>query len=105
MAGLWDRWHNKEADEELLSFTILTTAAHDAMKFVHHRQPVMLSHEEASAWLDPTNATDDLSHLFDSRLPMPLEAIPVSTHVNNARNKDERCVQPIGRPVSIGESS
>ena len=26
LAGLWDRWYNKDADEELLSFTILTAA-------------------------------------------------------------------------------
>jgi putative SOS response-associated peptidase YedK len=101
MAGLWDRWHNKEADEDLLSFTILTTAAHDNMKFVHDRQPVMLSNAEATQWLDHTIATDELTHLFSSRLPVELEAVPVSSHVNNARHKDERCVHPVGAPVSI----
>ncbi len=101
LAGLWDRWYNKEADEELLSFTILTTAANDALKFVHRRQPVMLSMEEATRWLDASLSTGELEHLFTSRLPVGLEAIPVSTHVNNARNKDERCVQPIGNPIAV----
>jgi len=30
-----------------------------------------------------------------------LDAIPVSTYVNNARNKDPRCVEPIGEPVRL----
>lgn len=101
LAGLWDRWRNRENNEELLSFTILTTAAHDTVSFVHHRQPVMLSLEEAKLWLDLEVATDELTYLFDSRLPMSLAAQPVSTHVNNARNKDERCVQPMGQGVHI----
>ena len=104
LAGLWDRWRNRESDEELLSFTILTTAANDDMKFVHHRQPVMLSEEEALAWLDIEKSTADLEYLFSSRLPMSLEAIPVGTHVNNARNKDERCTQAIGQGVHIAST-
>ena len=104
LAGLWDRWRNRESNEELLSFTILTTAANDEMSFVHHRQPVMLSKDEALAWLDVEKPTADLEYLFSSRLPMSLEAIPVSTHVNNARNKDERCVQAIGQGVHIAST-
>ena len=104
LAGLWDSWQNKEADEELLSFTILTTAANTALEFVHHRQPVMLSMDEARMWLDSSRPTEELEYLFASRLPTSLDAIPVSTFVNNARNKDERCVQAIGEPVSISSS-
>lgn len=101
LAGLWDAWRNKESGETLLSFTVLTTAANAALEFVHHRMPVMLSIEEARQWLDVDIPTRELEHLFASRLPMSLDAIPVSTHVNNARHKDERCTQPIGTPVHL----
>jgi putative SOS response-associated peptidase YedK len=101
LAGLWDSWHNKEADEELLSFTILTTAAHPHMEFVHNRQPVMLSMDEAHRWLDMGVATQELEYLFDSHIPLALDAVPVSTYVNNARHKDHRCVEPIGAAVPI----
>jgi putative SOS response-associated peptidase YedK len=101
LAGLWDSWRNRESNEELLSFTILTTQANDGIKFVHHRQPVMLSMEDAKRWFDMTVPTKDLEGLFASRLPMDLDAIPVSTYVNNARNKDERCVQAIGTPAAV----
>jgi len=104
LAGLWDAWQNKEAGEELLSFTILTTQANQALQFVHHRQPVMLSMDEARLWLDMTTPTAELEYLFASMLPVSLDIIPVSTYVNNARHKDERCVQPIGTTISIAPS-
>jgi putative SOS response-associated peptidase YedK len=103
LAGLWDRWFNAEADEELLTFTILTTEANDQMQFVHHRQPVMLSSEEALAWLQPQRATRDLEYLFASRLPIDLQAVPVTSEVNNARNKGARVTQAIGRAVVIAD--
>ncbi len=95
LAGLWDAWKNRQSNEELLSFTVLTTSASDAMRSVHHRQPVMLSVEEARAWLDHSVSTAQLEYLLQPRLPVQLDAVPVSTHVNNARNKDARCMQPI----------
>ena len=104
LAGLWDRWHNKETAEVVESFTILTTDAHDELKFVHKRQPVMLSLGDAHRWLDTGVEGTDLMTLFESAIPMTLEAIPVSTYVNNARNKDARCIDPIGAPILIGES-
>jgi putative SOS response-associated peptidase YedK len=104
LAGLWDKWRNRESGDALYSFTILTTDAHESMRFVHHRQPVMLSLDEAKLWLDTTVATDELEYLFAQRLPMSLEALPVSTHVNNARNKDARVVQAMGNGVHIAST-
>lgn len=101
LAGLWDKWRSPESGDELYSFTILTTDAHDLMRFMHHRQPVMLSLDEAKLWLDTTVVTAELEYLFAQRLPMSLEALPVSTHVNNARNKDARVVQAMGNGVHI----
>jgi putative SOS response-associated peptidase YedK len=102
LAGLWDSWRQPESDEELLSFTILTTAANPELAFVHHRQPVFLDHSAAKQWLDMDIPTSELEDLFSSRLPVPLEVVPVSTHVNNARHKDARCAQPIGATIPVG---
>lgn len=105
LAGLWDRWHDPRSDADanpLESFTILTTAANPSLAFVHHRQPVMLSVDDARRWLDMTIPTPELEHLYDGLIPLALEVVPVSTHVNNARNDDERCVTPIGDALLIG---
>jgi putative SOS response-associated peptidase YedK len=52
LAGIWDRWRDAASDTVLESFAIVTTPAADAMAFVHNRQPVMLSLEDARGWLD-----------------------------------------------------
>lgn len=99
LAGLWDRWRNPQTEEVVESFTVLTAAASPGMKFIHNRQPVMLSMEEAGFWMDSENAANQA--LLSSRIPEALDALPVSTHVNNARHKDARCIEPLGKPVAI----
>ncbi|MEM7080056.1 MAG: SOS response-associated peptidase [Pseudomonadota bacterium] len=105
LAGLWDSWRNPETKDELLSFTVLTTVANEDLQFVHHRQPVMLSIEQARTWLDMEIPTGDLRAFFASQLPTPLQIVPVSSHVNNARNKDDRCVQPLGAATLVSSPS
>jgi putative SOS response-associated peptidase YedK len=109
LAGIWDRWRSGDGDggegSDLLSFAILTTAASDQMAFLHHRQPLMLSTADAACWLDGTASTDQLNDLLRPRVPVPLEAVPVSTWVNNARHKDQRCLEPIGVPVAVASDA
>ena len=101
LAGLWDRWADAGSDEVVESFTVLTVPAAPAMTFVHKRQPLMLSVEDARCWMDPHN--DDYESLIGSALPVAMDAVPVSTHVNNARHKDQRCVQAIGKVVALDQ--
>lgn len=58
-AGLASRWH------ELLTCTILTRAANDAMRPFHDRMPVILDAAEREAWL---GGSDDLSLGAGARL-------------------------------------
>ncbi|MDP6374914.1 MAG: SOS response-associated peptidase [Pseudomonadales bacterium] len=101
LAGVWDRWRNPDSGEVLENFAVLTSAAHPAMEFVHNRQPVMLSPADANRWLDAGVPLEDLAAVTAPSLPMQLDVIPVSTHVNNARHKDARCVEPIGESRRI----
>ena len=99
LAGLWDRWQprgNAADAAALLSFTLLTVAAHPSLGELHHRQPVFLRQEQALRWLDMSIPTDDLGDLLVPSLPVPLRILPVSPEVNNARNKGEGCRQPVG---------
>ena len=50
-AGLWDRWKSNE--EEIISFTILTTEPNEFMKGIHDRMPVILGEEDRNIWLNP----------------------------------------------------
>ncbi len=96
LAGLWDSWSDPASGETIESCTIVTAAAHENLQPLHHRQPVFLSSEEAKAWLEPDADPDQLIPLFASHLPVPLAIDPVSTYVNNARQKDARAFTPIG---------
>lgn len=55
-AGLFDFWHNNELDEWVGTYSIITTAANDMMRYIHNtnfRMPVILHPEEEELWLDP----------------------------------------------------
>ncbi|MEZ5557283.1 MAG: SOS response-associated peptidase [Pseudomonadales bacterium] len=120
LAGIWDRWRPKgavsaeqadaagDAGEEvqpLESFAILTTAAAEGLEFVHTRQPVMLSMADARRWLDPELDEAAIAALLGPAIPVALDAVPVSSFVNNARNKGPRCYEPIAGPVPVRATS
>jgi len=99
LAGIWDRWRGHDTTIE--SFAIITTPVHEKLKFVHTRQPVMLSREESRRWLDPNAEKDVLAALLTTHLPNALEVVPVSTFVNNARNDGDRCIEPVADPLLL----
>jgi len=90
--GLWDRWHVDEGIE-LLSCTILTTAAQGHIKHLHHRMPVRLPRAHWDDWMD-ANAnpdrvlqsllgTDDIGHY------------EVDRAVGNGRNEGAGLIRPV----------
>ncbi|RPG33269.1 MAG: SOS response-associated peptidase [Gammaproteobacteria bacterium TMED92] len=104
LAGLWDRWQGQDQagqTQRFDSFTILTGAASDSMQALHHRQPVILNNQQAQRWLDPSVATTELESYFAPQLSVSISALPVSSWVNNARNKDARCEQGLGEALLL----
>lgn len=89
-AGLWESWKDKEAGETLVSCTILTTEANDALRPIHHRMPVILPRESYAQWL-----AEPAQDLLKPWAGPALEAFKVSRHVNNARNDDPDCLEPL----------
>jgi len=104
LAGLWDTYSDTSTGSTLESCAIVTAAAHEDLADVHHRQPAFLSPAEALRWLDHSLAVADLGELMTPHLPMPLQVDPVSTHVNNARNKDSRCMQPVADGFALANT-
>ena len=98
-AGLWDRWQGE--DQAIDSCTIITVAASESMKPIHTRMPAHLTVDEAQTWMDQEADEAVLKGLLSPRLHVPVAVTPVSTHVNNARNKDEMCVEPQGDTLDL----
>ena len=80
-AGLYDVWR-----DELLSYTILTTSPNDLMATLHDRMPVILSPADYDLWLDPGVTDPDAVQGLLRPYAGEMQARPVSSAVNNARN-------------------
>lgn len=99
-AGLYEWWAAPSLPVDdpgrwLLSCTVLTTTAQDALGHVHDRSPVIIPRDRFAEWLDP-DLTDknDIQHLLDS-LPEPI-LVPriVGTRVNSVRNNGPELIEP-----------
>jgi len=87
-AGLWESWRRHSEDgDRVVSATIVTTAANEAVAPVHDRMPVCLPREAWDEWLDPAN--DDVLGLTALLVPAPealLELRPIGPAVGNVAN-------------------
>lgn len=92
-AGLWDHW--KKGEDELYSYTIITTTPNELMSDLHNRMPVILNEEHFEAWLDPEeNDVDMLEHLLKP-FEGELEAYPVDKRVGKVTENDEELLEPL----------
>lgn len=96
MAGLYEFWKDRAADEWLVTFTILTTTAEDDLGHVHERMPLFLEPDAYDEWLDPApRAVDELLGLLVPASPGRLDAFAVSTAVNNVRHNGPELIVPL----------
>ncbi|MBU6412693.1 MAG: SOS response-associated peptidase [Planctomycetes bacterium] len=97
LAGLWESWKQREGSS-LDTFTILTTAANQAMAKIHDRMPVILERADALRWLDHTpSAVESSTNIASSLITQyPAERMlftPVSRLVNAPRNDSPDCIK------------
>ena len=59
-AGLWEHWRDPEADEDVLSATIIVSGASEWMTAYHDRMPVLLGPETVEGWLSGASGPDVL---------------------------------------------
>src|ERR1017187_8294956 len=52
-AGLWDSWKDKETDNALETYTVITTDPNELMEPIHNRMPVILHRQDYERWLEP----------------------------------------------------
>jgi putative SOS response-associated peptidase YedK len=93
-AGLWASWRDP-AGATVDTCTIITTTANTLVQPVHHRMPVILPPAEYRRWL-AVESTDP-EELLSALAPYPanpMEAYPVSHHVNHTKNTDSTCIAP-----------
>jgi putative SOS response-associated peptidase YedK len=95
-AGIWE--FARIGGEDVVSAAIIVGEPNPLAAAVHDRMPVILDPEDNDRWLAPETTMDDLHALLK---PFPAErmrAQAVSRMVNNVRNDNEACIEPIGEP-------
>ena len=96
MAGLYEFWKDRSADEWVISYTILTTTAEDSLGHLHDRMPLIVERDSYAQWLDPTpQPTEELLGLLIPAAPGRLDAFAVSRAVGNHRNNGPELIEPL----------
>ena len=98
-AGLWDCWQSEK--QNLESCAIVTAQAPLGMQKIHNRMPVLLTDYDAMAWARGETHLNELEAILRPEIRKGIRVTPVSTLVNNARNKDARCVEPVGESFTV----
>lgn len=99
VAALWDVWNGDGS--ELLSCTLVTTAAAPVFEPWHKRMPVVLDSEEQAGWLDNSRVIAADDPLFRSELKSDWRLTPLSRGVSNARNKSQDLLRGTGEAVAL----
>ncbi|MCW3839430.1 SOS response-associated peptidase [Micromonospora yasonensis] len=103
LAGIWSVWAS--GGSELLTFSVLTTAAVGELAEVHDRMPLLLPRERWASWLGPA---DEPAALLVPPAPewlAGLEIRPVSPAVGDVRNDGPALTArvPLAREEAVTE--
>lgn len=95
LAGLWEHWEGPDG-MVIESCAILTTEANALLRPIHNRMPVIIDPGDYQRWLEAeAHETGALAPLMQPYPEGRLSAIPVSPRVNNPKNDDPRCIEPL----------
>ena len=91
-AGVWESWKD-ENDNEIRTYSIITTEPNKEMSSIHDRMPVILYPEDEASWLEPSKVTrDGIEPLLRPFEDNGLEIYEVSKDVNTVKNNDEHLI-------------
>jgi putative SOS response-associated peptidase YedK len=85
IAGLWDEWRDRQANETIRSCAMIVTDANEFVGELHDRMPVILEPEQFQAWLTGAAGLEILKPAGND----VLQCWPVSRHVNSSRASDD----------------
>ncbi len=96
-AGLWESWDNHGKESPVYqSCAIITTAASESMRPIHHRMPVILKPEAYDQWLDPDfQDVEVLKQIIADQVITDLVNRPVSKQVNRVANNEAANIEPL----------
>jgi putative SOS response-associated peptidase YedK len=104
LAGLWERWKDRNAGTELFTFTVITTDPNEIVQPMHDRMPAIIPQKDYDRWLraDPDRLPVDLLRPFDAE---KMTAWKVDRKVGNVKNDTPDLIEPASTPELVEERS
>ncbi len=93
LAGLWEYWNAD--DRDIVSATVITTAAGPDLEGIHDRQPVVLDPDRWERWLDPGLEDRDELEAMLVATPGTLRHWVVGQDVGSVRNDGPQLVEKL----------
>ena len=87
--GLWESWKN---ENELRTFTIITTEAKHGIESIHDRMPLLIKKNDFDRWLDIDTPLEEISDILNSKRDFQIEFRSVSRIVNSPENDSPECL-------------
>jgi hypothetical protein len=91
---LWEKWKDRKAGAELLTFTVITTDPNAVVQPLHDRMPVIIPEKDYERWLRlviPERPPVDLLRPFDAD---KMTAWKVDKAVGNVKNDRPELIEP-----------
>lgn len=95
-AGIWNTWKDED-NQEIKTYSIMTTEPNKEMSAIHNRMPVILHQDDESSWLSASNDNDRsaIEALLRPYEDNGLKMYEVSRDVNVTRNNDQKLIYPL----------
>ena len=94
MAGLWEIWRNRESEETVESYTIITGEPNEVAERIHNRMPVIIAPPDFDRWLAGSGSPVDLLKPYP---PTEMTAYPVSRAVNSPAKDEPSLIERVVR--------
>jgi len=81
LAGLWDSWMNKTTNEQIHTYTVITTKANPLMETIHNtkkRMPVILRRDDEQKWIRSSFKKEEALSLLVPYDEQEMEAFTIS---------------------------
>ncbi|SAL76613.1 Putative SOS response-associated peptidase YedK [Caballeronia peredens] len=97
LAGLTSVREEKDLEDPINGFVIVTAASDSGMVDIHDRRPLVFTPQDAKIWLDPDTPVEEADLMaHDAMRPVEdFEWFKVSRDVNNVRNEGEYLIEPV----------
>jgi putative SOS response-associated peptidase YedK len=93
LGGIYSTWKDKETQETLKTFSVITTPPNELMRTIHNvkqRMPLILKENDIDTWIDPTLPRESVIDLMQPHAEEEMAAYTISKDVNSSKVHSDR---------------